>query len=81
MTTYTYLRQGPMHKRPYHLIADDGITAVCGAVSRHDAGATLMNSAPTPISAAFVCEKCRQRAAVEAVKQLAAASPFVEDDL
>lgn len=76
--TYTYIKQGRMSQRPYHLIAEDEETAVCGAVKVGDAGAYTVAMAPNPAHEGLICEACRQQAAIQAVQRVAASSPFAE---
>ena len=75
--THFYLKKGPMKKRPYHLIAEDGAVSLCGRVRRGGEGVTSMACGPGPMNDGLVCERCRQVAAVEAVKRVAESSPFV----
>ena len=59
MTTYTYLKKGPMHKRPYHLIDVEREFSLCGVVRRGDEGAMVVNHAPKPVDDVFVCVECK----------------------
>jgi hypothetical protein len=56
MATYQYLRIG--RKRPFHILGADGITAVCGEISKETDGAWVMNTAPEPLITWTVCHKC-----------------------
>ncbi|MCA9972230.1 MAG: hypothetical protein KC425_18535 [Anaerolineales bacterium] len=78
MTTYTYIKHGRMSQRPYHLVAKDEETAVCGAVTLRDAGAISVAMAPNPAPDGLICEACRQKAALNTVQRVAASSPFAE---
>lgn len=60
LMTYSYLVKGPMYKRPFHLIADDGITSLCGQAKQGEDGTVKLNSAPDPMNRAFICPKCKQ---------------------
>ena len=53
MTTTLYIRLAG--RRPYHLLDDDGASAVCGAITRASAGATTLAVAPSPLSEANTC--------------------------
>lgn len=58
MTTFHYLKSGPMHSRPYHLIGEPGIS-LCGKVRQGEAGVASVNVAPLPVTLEFVCVECR----------------------
>lgn len=74
MATYMYLKKGPMSQRPYHI--QSGEAALCGRVRLGENGVATVRCGPEPMPEGLVCERCRQVAAVEAVKRVAAASPF-----
>lgn len=61
--TYNYIKKGRMSQRPYHLLADDGETAVCGAVNAADEDAQRVVYAPNPINDWLICLACREKAA------------------
>lgn len=58
--TFSYLVKGPMYKRPYHLIADDGVTSLCGQVADGEDGVARLNTAPGPMNKAFICRECKK---------------------
>lgn len=60
MATYRYLKYGSMRKRPFHLVAEDEVSSLCGVARLDDVGAMVMSHAPTPMDEAFVCVECRR---------------------